>query len=109
MIALHLIESYRGGSPGMAAFQSPCYGFIQLQGGAAGQDQGTLDNIFQFPHISEPGICLQGVHYLLRNGIDCFSQGETILVNEVFGKIEDILFALAKRGQNNGKNIEPVV
>ena len=66
----------------------------QLQGRSRAQDNGPFNDTFQLPDVPGPGIILQGLHRLLLDRGDLFSQFPGIARYESLDQQRYIFFPL---------------
>ena len=73
-----------------------------------GENGQSLDEIFQLPHVSFPGMGSDHLQRLFRERAGGPGKDRTVLLEEKIGEKGDILPSLGKGGYADRENVQPV-
>src|SRR5579863_6101518 len=75
---------------------------------AGGQENSPLDQIFEFANVARPRVVSESFHGICGNVLNGFVEAAAKFLDEVADEERNVLGALAKRWDVNGKDVEAV-
>src|SRR4029453_315094 len=88
------------GQAGTPARQLLCHELLALE------DDDALDEVFQLAHVARPGVYLEALEHVPRQGHERSVVLAAVLLPEVLGEDGDLLGAVAERGDEDIEDVE---
>ena len=75
--------------------------------GGVGEDDGALDDVFQFADVAAPMVAEHGPHGAVGDAVDFLAHVARVFGEEVMHQKRDVLLALAQGGKLKFDDVEP--
>src|SRR5215831_13239159 len=85
-----------------------CVAF-DAEGAVAAEDDGPLDDVFEFAHVTGPVVGFEQLHRAPVNSVDGATEAFAVLGGEMRGQQRDVFGALAQRRQPQREDVQPVI